>query len=325
MNIVKKSLFIAANIILAAFVIGQFSDRNAKRNVREVSVEAQKRQLADAAAALAAAERERELAEKQKRLIEEYKAKEKKQFQEFMQKHLSSLKREELDCAGKAASDLYWRIIGYKSRAHAFAEEVSGIFWCTAKDHEVRACFEKHVFGEYTVNNMIKDAANDFVSKSAANRSRFNEGIVSEAKAGYYKYLSKTELNSIAAVSMVNYNLNFDAVLGKVEFRDYAFYRGGGFGGGVVASAITEFILGRVLALLAARAAIIGAGVGSSWCTFGISLVVGYAVDKYATEQFIKNVEAASVACIQKTANDASENLKKGINDKLQSEFVAVP
>lgn len=258
-------------------------------------------------------------------LIEEYKLKEKKKFQEFIHKHLFALKQEEYNCAGKAASDLYCRIIGYKGNARAFAEEVSGVSWCMAKDYQVKACFEKHVFGEYAVNNMIKDAANDFMSKSVANRSRFNEGIVSEVKAGHYKYLAEAELNRIAAVSIVNYKINFDAVLCSMEFRDYAFYRGGGFGGGVVASAIAEYILGRVLALLATRAVLLGAGAAGSWCTFGVSVVVGYAVDKYATDQFIKDVETASVACIQKTANDASANLKKGIIEKLQSEFAAVP
>lgn len=320
MNIIKKIMLIAAGIIILNFVVDQFSSRDAKRNAGKTSAGSQKNIIAESAA-----ENENELDEIQKRLIEEYKAKEKEQFQAFLRKHLSNLKHEDLECAGKAVSDLYCRIIAYKCKARSFAEEVSSVRWCMAKNHEVRACFEKHVFGEQVLNNMITDAVKDFASKSAANRSRFNEGIISEMKAGHYKYLAGNELNRVASTCMANYNINFDPVLCKVEFRDYAFYLGGGFAGGIAASAITEYILGRVLALLAARAAILAGSAGCSWFTFGVSIVVGYAVDSYAAEQFTKDVERASVACIQKAADDATGIFKKEIIEKLKSEFVAVP
>jgi len=315
LSLLKKSLLIAAVVILSAFVVGQFFAVEDRKNAAVIIVPN------DKGPSQADIDRERELAEKQKRIIEAFKVNEKKQFELFLGKHLSGLKKEEYRSAEQAASELYWKIRGFKSSAKGFAVEISGYAWCFAKNHEIKSCFEKHIFDEHAVNEMIKNAAADFVNKSAVNRARFNEGIISEAKAGHYKYLSEAELNRVAELSLVSYNMNFNGVLGKVEFRDYAFYRGGGF----VVSAALDFVLARILTMLATRAAILGTGAAGSWWTFGVSLAAGYVINEYATNQFIKEVESETVACVEKTANDASSVLKNEIISKLSSEFVAVP
>ncbi|OQA76864.1 MAG: hypothetical protein BWY32_02808 [bacterium ADurb.Bin243] len=321
-NLIKKALFITAVLMAFSFVGGLFFGNDSKQDVT-VAVDA--RVAGRSADDAAAAARARELDEQQRRMIEAYKAKEKEQFVNFLNNHLSALKKEEYSCAEQAVSDLYYKIYGYRDRARGFAEEISGIAWCVAKDHEVKGCFEKHIFGEYAVNEMINAVANNFANKSTANRARFNEAIVSEAKAAHYKYLSAAEINRVAEVALANYKINFNGVLGKVEFKDYAFYHGGGIVGGTVASFAAEFALSRVLSLLTARAAILGTGAVSSWYTFGVSLAVGYAVDKYATNKFIENIEGEVKSFVEKTAREASDGLKKQLMAKLGSEFVAVP
>ena len=91
-NLIKKALFITAVLMAFSFVGGLFFGNDSKQDVT-VAVDA--RVAGRSADDAAAAARARELDEQQRRMIEAYKAKEKEQFVNFLNNHLSALKKEE--------------------------------------------------------------------------------------------------------------------------------------------------------------------------------------------------------------------------------------